>query len=142
MVVRRHLLLFLASFFIMTPFLAGKAQGLDSESIECLSCHDAALATDTDIITVCPEPDCNHPIGTDYIYSSSTNHGLKPAYMLDPAIKLVNGNNIGCGTCHVSYSSLNHALLSSLRSQYPASPDPMLTVDNRISGLCFGCHDK
>lgn len=114
---------------------------LDPATIECLSCHDAALATDSTVLTVCAEPGCDHPFGVDYVFLASSNFGLKPPGSLDPAIQLA-GTSIGCGTCHVPYSSLNHTLLSSMRDQYPASPDPMLALDNRDSGLCLGCHLK
>lgn len=121
---------------------AGTSLALDPESIQCLSCHDGALAQDPNIMTVCSEPDCDHPIGLDYVTLASTNLGLRPPYMLDPAIRLVDGSSIGCGTCHVSYSVSNHSTLSALRAQYPAIPDAMLTMDNRVSELCFGCHYK
>ncbi len=118
------------------------AEALDPESIQCLSCHDGALASDQNIMTVCSEPDCDHPIGVDYVTMASTNYGLRPPYMLDPAIRLIDGSSIGCGTCHVSYSVSNHSTLSALRTQYPTIPDAMLTMDNRVSELCLGCHYK
>lgn len=134
--LKNHLLVAVVSVFILSP----ASWALDFESIECLSCHDAVIASDT-TLNPCSSPLCDHPIGVDYVSISSGNGGLKPVYLLDPALKLA-GNNIGCGTCHVPYSSLNHTLLSGLRSLYPSTADPMLTVDNRVSGLCLGCHDK
>lgn len=115
---------------------------LDPDSIECLSCHDAAVATDV-TLQVCSLPDCDHPIGVDYVMAASTNHGLRQPFDLDPSIKLVNNYIIGCTTCHVPYSTDDHTILSTMRGTvYPESPDPMLVMDNRISELCLGCHRK
>lgn len=128
-------------FFAFLPAFAQKAAALDNATIECLSCHDGALATDSTVITVCSNPDCDHPLGVDYRIISTMNYGLKPASLLDPNIKLANNATIGCTTCHVPYKKKDHATLSALRALYP-EPDPMLTVDNTESGLCFGCHYK
>ena len=114
---------------------------LDAESIECLSCHDAALAVDSSVITVCSGPDCDHPIGVDYVSISYINSGYRPSALLDPAMQLPE-SRIGCTTCHVEYSPSNHSLLSSLRTTDPNKPDPMLTVSNLGSGLCLECHRK
>lgn len=114
---------------------------LDPDSAQCLSCHDAAFASDV-TLTVCSLPNCDHPLGVDYVMASSGNHGLRQPFDLDPSIKLVN-NNIGCTTCHVPYSVDDHSILSAMRKTvYPESPDPMLVMDNRISELCLGCHIK
>lgn len=136
------------SFFATLVFIALTAGAsmaanplLDQDSIECLSCHDASLATDTTIVTVCPDPGCDHPIGVDYLISSSMNPSLKPSYLLDPAMQLP-GNRISCVTCHVPYSAQNHSLLSSMRTNDPQIPDPMLSVSNLGSGLCMECHKK
>jgi len=114
---------------------------LDRESLECLGCHDAAVATDV-TLQVCSEPNCDHPFGIDYGILALTNHGLKSPNMLPQPIKLVNNSTIGCGTCHVPFKSQNHSILSSMRNLYPEIPDPMLVMDNRQSQLCFGCHSK
>jgi len=123
------------------PAFAQRATALDAASIDCLSCHDGALATDSTVVTVCSEPDCDHPLGVDYRVLSAMNHGLKPTVLLDPQIKLVDNATIGCTTCHVPYQQSNHVTLSTLRGMFP-EPDPMLSVDNTGSGLCLGCHDK
>lgn len=128
----------LCAFF---PSFAHRAAALDKASIDCLSCHDGALAPDSTVVTVCSEPDCDHPLGVDYRLLAVMNHGLKPAGLLDPQIKLVNNATIGCTTCHVPYKQSNHVTLSTLRGLFP-DPDPMLSVDNSGSGLCLGCHDK
>ncbi|MFQ5735759.1 MAG: hypothetical protein ACE5GY_02725 [Thermodesulfobacteriota bacterium] len=122
--------------------MASGAMALDKESLDCLSCHDASIALDAGLMTVCNGPECtDHPIGVNYVRLASRNHGLKPAVFLDPNIKLVNNTKIGCTTCHVPYSAQNHTTLSTLRGLYP-EPDPMLSVDSTASGLCLGCHYK
>ena len=130
--------LLVCAFF---PALAHRAEALDKASIECLSCHDGALAPDSMVVTVCSEPECDHPLGVDYRLISVMNHGLRPASLLDPNIKLADNATIGCTTCHVPYKQKDHVTLSTLRSMFP-EPDPMLSVDNRGSGLCLGCHYK
>lgn len=114
---------------------------LDTESQNCLSCHDASVATDV-TLQVCSEPDCDHPIGVNYVWASSQNPGLRAPILLNPNIRLVDGGSIGCGTCHVPYNSADHSALSTQRAQYPDIPDPMLVIDNRRSELCLACHIK
>jgi hypothetical protein len=114
---------------------------LDRETLECLGCHDAAMATDV-TLQVCSEPNCDHPFGIDYTSLSFENKGLKSPNMLPQPIKLVNNSTIGCGTCHVPFKQQDHSILSSMRNLYPEIPDPMLVMDNRQSQLCFGCHTK
>lgn len=127
---------------VITVFSApAMSSALDRESIECLSCHDAAIATDV-TLQVCSEPNCDHPFGVDYSAIAGTNRGLNPVNALPQPIKLVNNKTIGCGTCHVPYKVNDHSLLSGLRNLYPGMPDPMLVMDNRQSELCFGCHSK
>ncbi len=128
-------------FLLSGVLFAGQSVALDKESLECLGCHDATLAADAAVMTVCPEPGCDHPIGVNYVMLSSVNHGLKPAVFLDPKIKLADNSMIGCTSCHVPYKKKDHLTLSTLRGLYP-EPDPMLSVDSRESGLCFGCHYK
>ncbi|MBI1911812.1 MAG: hypothetical protein HYS21_07390 [Deltaproteobacteria bacterium] len=117
-----------------------EAGALDMETIECMSCHDAAIASDI-TLSVCSLPDCDHPIGVDYAAIAATNKGLRPASSLLPSIKLYS-NTIGCGTCHVPYSQTNHQLLSLIRQNSPPAPDPMLVMDNTGSRLCLECHLK
>lgn len=114
---------------------------LDTESQNCLSCHDASVATDV-TLQVCSEPDCDHPIGVNYVWAATQNAGLRDPILLNPNIRLVDGGSIGCGTCHVPYNSGDHAALSNQRAQYPDIPDPMLVIDNRRSELCLACHIK
>lgn len=116
------------------------AAGMDSESIECLSCHDGGAAADV-TLEVCMLFGCDHPLGVDYVILSATNRGLRSLAALPASIKL-KGNSIGCGTCHVPYQDSDHAVLSSLRKLFPEIADPMLVMDNRKSELCLGCHIK
>ncbi|MBI5588683.1 MAG: hypothetical protein HY889_10020 [Deltaproteobacteria bacterium] len=114
---------------------------LDPDSAQCLGCHDAAIAKDV-TLQVCSLPDCDHPLGVDYALAASTNKGLRQPVNLNPSITLVN-NSVGCTTCHVPYSVADHTILTAMRrTVYPASPDPMLVMDNRRSELCLGCHLK
>src|SRR4030065_32692 len=92
--------LLVCAFF---PAFAHRAAALDKASIDCLSCHDGALASDSTVVTVCSEPDCDHPLGVDYRLISVMNHGLKPVGLLDPNIKLADNAPIGCTTCHGPY---------------------------------------
>ncbi|CAG1066203.1 hypothetical protein BAC1_01809 [uncultured bacterium] len=129
-------------FSILTLFgLSGTSGAMDKESLECLGCHDAAVATDV-TFQVCSEPDCDHPFGIDYLTLALSNKGLKNPSLLPQPIKLVNNSTIGCGTCHVPFKKNDHSILSSMRNLYPEIPDPMLVMDNRQSQLCFGCHSK
>ncbi len=131
-------LLFSLAVLFLNP---GPSEALDRESLECLSCHDAAVATDV-TFQICSEPNCDHPFGIDYRTLSLMNKGLKSPAMLPQPIKLVNNETIGCGTCHVPFKKQDHSILSSMRNLYPEIPDPMLVMDNRQSQLCFGCHSK
>lgn len=126
---------------VLTAGLPALSTALDRVSLECLGCHDAAVATDV-TLQICSEPNCDHPFGVDYRNLSTTNKGLKTPVMLPQPIKLVNNSDIGCGTCHVPFKQQDHTILSSMRNLYPAIPDPMLVMDNRKSELCFGCHAK
>lgn len=122
--------------------MEGSSLALDKDSEECLRCHFPAIANEF-TGKVCPLPDCDHPVGVDYYGSSATNPGLTPPAALNPAMKLPD-NKIGCRTCHVPYSPGDHSELARIRkTRDPAStPDPMLVVDNRRSGLCLNCHKK
>jgi len=140
----KSLITILRSLFIAILLLGISSPGysfLDPDSAQCLSCHDASIATDV-TLQVCSLPNCDHPLGVDYVLASSSNFGLKKPLNLDPSITLVN-NSIGCTTCHVPYSVADHTILTAMRKTvYPASPDPMLVMDNRKSELCLGCHIK
>lgn len=112
------------------------AYALDPESDHCIRCHREQVP-----IQFCPLVDCDHPIGIDYFAASAGNPSLRPPAALSPFIRLP-GGRIGCPTCHVPYFPENHSLLAAQRPQYPAIPDPMLVIDNRLSQLCFSCHIK
>lgn len=123
-------------------FFSSAATALDRESLDCLSCHDAVIASDV-IMRVCGGlPECDHPVGVDYFFVSARNPSLRAPSNLIPEIRLIGGVQIGCGTCHVPYSPINHLALSVQRRSYPAVPDPTLVMENRKSELCLGCHLK
>lgn len=137
---RTHYFAVFLAFLIVAVLAAGGWAGLDSESIECLSCHDGGAASDI-TFEACMLFGCEHPLGVDYVMLSASNRGLRSPAALPPTIKLI-GNSIGCGTCHVPYQDSDHAVLSSMRNLIPEIADPMLVMDNRKSELCFGCHIK
>lgn len=137
----RSAVFFFVFVVIAIIFSPVTATALDRESLECLGCHDAALATDV-TLQICSEPNCDHPLGIDYRMLSMSNHGLKSVSSLPQPIKLVNNSTIGCTTCHAPFKQNDHSILSSMRNLYPGIPDPMLVMDNRQSELCFGCHLK
>ncbi|CAG1772261.1 hypothetical protein BAC3_02456 [uncultured bacterium] len=131
-----------ASFFAVAIFFPAIAAALDQQSMECLGCHDAAIASDVSR-QVCSEPaNCDHPFAVDYSTASKSNRGLKPVGDLPQPVKLADDMTIGCGTCHVPFNMDDHSILSSMRNLYPGIPDPMLVMDNRQSELCYGCHLK
>lgn len=132
---------FLILLAVLAMVLPSRSEALDKESMECLGCHDAAIASDV-TLQVCGQPDCDHPFGVNYSTLAQSNRGLQPVNQLPQPIKLVNNATIGCATCHVPFKTNDHSLLSSMRTLYPGIPDPMLVMDNRQSGLCYGCHLK
>ena len=67
--------------------------------------------------------DFGHPVGVDYAYAQTTSETLKPALLLDAALRLENGK-VGCVSCHDAFSRLAGQLV----------------VDNRGSALCLSCH--
>ena len=138
----RSAVFFFVFVVIAVIFSPVMAPALDRESLECLGCHDAALATDVTLQVCSEQPNCDHPLGIDYRMLSMTNHGLKSVNSLPQPIKLVYNSTIGCGTCHAPFKQNDHSILSSMRNLYPGIPDPMLVMDNRQSELCFGCHLK
>lgn len=114
---------------------------LDPDSEQCLSCHRDAAMTEGPLILVCHMGECDHPIGIDYMEAFQKKGGFRNPSLLDKAMKLTD-NRIGCTTCHVPYNEYDHLMLSKKRGTDPNIPDPMLSVDNRGSGLCLQCHMK
>ena len=133
-------IIFIAAALLLFTPLAARAVALDAESEECIKCHKTTVGGGTTSL-VCHEGGCDHPIGVDYVALASKDPTLRDPSKLDPGIRLFDGK-IGCGTCHVPYDRTNHLELSKKRSQMPAIPDPMLSVDNTGSGLCMACHLK
>ncbi len=119
--------------------IAGSVK-LDSRSKECIKCHKADV-TDKHVSIIGDTGGHEHPVGVDYFSLALRNPTLMKPSELVPALTLVNGR-ISCITCHVPYDESNHLKLAAKRKRMPAIPDPMLTVDNTMSGLCTSCHLK
>lgn len=133
-------LIFPVLFFLLVSPALAQAPPIDKESLECISCHDAAVSP-ADPMQVCHEAGCEHRIGADYTVAASRDRSLAPLASLNPALRLVD-NRMSCVTCHVPYSKDDHEALSARRALMPEISDPMLSVDNAGSGLCLSCHLK
>ena len=102
--------------------------GIDSMSVECLTCHDGsgAVGVQTTIVGAgvwkhSGDGQSPHPIGVNYSLAQARSRKLVPETMLNKSLKLFNGM-IGCGTCHNPYSK----------------KDLKLTVERKE--LCTSCH--
>lgn len=104
---------------------AGGDRLLDSASKECVSCHGEERFIEGSKAGPAHTP---HIIGLDYRSASGRDPTLTRAAALDTALRLIDGK-VSCVTCHTAYSKSAHE-------------GPMLTVDNRGSGLCRKCHKK
>lgn len=131
---------FISAGAVFSASTSAGAVKLDARSMECIKCHEAAV-TDNYVTLVGDTGGHDHPVGVDYVSLAGRNPTLMKPLELDPALQLVNGR-ISCVTCHVPYSESNHLKLAAKRKGMPAIPDPMLTVDNAMSGLCTSCHLK
>lgn len=76
-----RLALFFMLAFLTVIFLPAMSTAIDKESIECLGCHDAAIATDV-TLQVCSQSNCDHPFGVDYSVLAKVNRGLHPVNAL------------------------------------------------------------
>lgn len=107
------------------------SQVLDSISLECLTCHDGVIASDTSYKVTGGEAvtyqrrGLSHPIGMDYRKAALLDRELRPVEMISPLIALYDGK-VGCASCHNPYSSQRR----------------MLIMDNFGSALCLECHIK
>ena len=90
---------------------------LDSASIDCLTCHDAAL----DPLGVDP---LGHPVGVIYGRDDALSD-LRPRHLLPAAIVLPDGR-VSCLSCHVVEEDGRHG---------------SLVLDAAASALCSNCHD-
>ena len=106
------------------------SQVLDSISLQCLTCHDGVIASDTsyhasgDPLTY-NQRSLSHPIGMDYAEAARHDPELNPVEALAPEIMLPDGK-VGCISCHNPYSK-----------------ERMMTVvSNYGSALCLECHKK
>jgi len=129
----------LLTVFLLLPGPSFSADAsLDAASIQCIGCHESGLNAQI----VFHGKGSDHPIGLDYVRLARNNGSLVPASQLNPALRLDHGR-IGCLTCHVPYAKKNHLLLAKKRAAASAEDaDPMLTLDNKGSGLCMACHQK
>lgn len=108
--------------------------GIDSFSVDCLSCHNGASAVEV-TLTVRNSPNFgggktfgsakDHPIGMDYAQYASLGRGYKPMFAPESKMVFINGK-VGCLTCHNPFNpEKNHLVMS-----------------DRRSALCLTCHDK
>ena len=117
------------------PERAGRREGgghLDSQTRQCLSCHDGAMASESDntisssrMLGSTEYSGRNHPVGIPYAGVSRPRHlsPLRPSSMLPPEVRL-SGGKVSCTSCH---------------DLYAGSPN-LLTVPIRGSRLCLVCH--
>jgi len=89
--------------------------GIDSMSLQCLSCHDGSSATAIEArvgagIWKHSSGGGPHPIGVNYGLARARKGHLVPEAMLPKSVKLFNGA-VGCGTCHDPYSHRERKLV-------------------------------
>lgn len=105
------------------------ALSLDTESKDCMGCHDGTAASEAGSHSVRSndlDTPSDHPIGVPMRTTERTRRGdfkLANAGSLDRRVRLFNGN-LGCGSCHSVYS------------KQPAE----LVMSNQKSKLCLTCH--
>lgn len=101
---------------------------IDLESRTCMGCHDGAMGGDVSEGHDPVFPDRGATLGDVHAigvpYRSSQRVPLKPAFSLDPDIRLFDGR-VGCGSCHSVYSR----------------EERLLVMSNHGSALCMSCHD-
>jgi len=92
--------------------------GIDSESRNCLSCHDdlATIVVGANNTTNQSRRQINirsnHPIGMVYERSQLNSMSkLRPQMSIDPNIRFVDGR-VGCGSCHNLYNNLGSVHLT------------------------------
>lgn len=106
-----------------------RAVSLDSESKDCLMCHDGTLASDAGTHSSRAmnfTSNSEHPIGIQYPSRNNSASGdgqLKPIRSLDRRVRLFD-QTIGCGSCHSVYSR----------------EKSLLVMSNQNSRLCLSCH--
>lgn len=108
-------------------------RGLDTQTRQCLSCHDGASASESNSMTpwsnwggYTGDRHRDHPIAVRYADPSRSKDlsPLRPASLLPPEVPLP-GGNVGCVSCHNLYAREEH----------------LLTVPIHGSELCLTCHD-
>ena len=107
--------------------------GLDTQTRQCLGCHDGVSAGDSLNKTPWERSNGslednrrNHPVGVHYPDRTPRNISVpfRPASSLPERIRLPEGK-VGCVSCHDLYAGDEH----------------LLTVPIEGSELCFACHD-
>lgn len=114
------------------PFSGGL---MDPETRMCLSCHDGSAASSSGVRVGNGSPShssynsirSNHPINVEYdwVPKGTMAPQYHPTHMLPEQIRLFKGR-LGCGSCHTTYSELDH----------------MLAGDPKRGTLCLSCHIK
>jgi predicted CXXCH cytochrome family protein len=117
-----------------TDSSAKRVEGrLDSETRECLSCHDGSAANHSGVRDAGLGPDRSvatesmHPIGVRYSTMARPNQTpqFRAVSGLPNTVRLFDGK-LGCGSCHSIYSEEKQ----------------MMAVDMKRSKLCLSCHIK
>jgi predicted CXXCH cytochrome family protein len=113
----------------------GGGTPVDSQSMNCLSCHDGSIGATADSEVsfdgtpanalsqgAVPVIGRSHPVGADYA-TATRRATLRPDSGRNPAVRLYEGK-VGCGSCHSIFSGRAG----------------MLVMDNGRSALCLECH--
>jgi predicted CXXCH cytochrome family protein len=112
----------------------GNLDGIDSFSVDCISCHDGVAASSVgfdirnrplDRRSFVASFTSDHPIGMDYNRYVEANRGYKPVLPGSNKMLFVKGK-VGCLTCH---DPLN-------------AEKGHLVMSDRNSALCLTCHSK
>jgi predicted CXXCH cytochrome family protein len=111
---------------------ASLAAATNDGSRTCAGCHDGTVATDAlgsgsrgmVGFSLRGTVEGGHLFAISYDRPRGRNRSLKPANMLDPRIRLFNGQ-VGCESCHSPYST----------------QPKLLVMSNESSRLCLSCHE-
>lgn len=104
---------------------------LDAMTLDCLYCHDGALAPLPELLLkghLADGANNAHSIGTVYYQGPSRTRDYRPPYELPalaPNMRFIQ-SKVGCLSCHDPLSTLPHYLV----------------VPNNGSRLCLTCHVK
>ncbi len=109
---------------------AGAAHAIDSESANCLGCHDGAVGADSDMGQPAGRPGgvdlgAGHSIGADYQEAVRAGRGGLESAPRSAATSLTEGK-VGCRSCHSPFSK----------------QAKQLVMSNGGSALCLSCHRR